>query len=127
MTTATLNGAKKQFDAYRPSHETSRKPGLLLWNGRIGDILFWSDGVRVHYDPAGDDEEGPVEKVTLQFHSHLVTVYGHELMRFFIDCQKHLPDFLRVSSDEEILRGSGTIITRIKIEEPQKEKGRKTG
>lgn len=123
-TAAPFNGAKQKFDTYKANHESCRKPGLMFWNEFGGTVLYWSDLVRVGYQVNGDEDEAPLEKVTLGFHAHFVTVRGHRLEGFFFDCQKHIADVVRVSPDEEILGSSkGPIITRITIDSPKKAKG----
>lgn len=115
----------KELFSYKAVHETALKPGLTFWIGPAGETFFWADLVRVRYHPRADDADGslssaPEECITLLFQQTEVRIRGHQIKPIFFDCQRHLADYVRVSSREAIMSGSGLIVTAVEITEVKK-------
>ena len=117
----------KELFTYKAVHETALKPGFTFWVGPVGETFFWADLVRVRYHPRAEDAEGtlssaPEECITLVFHQVEVRIRGHQIKPIFFDCQRHLADYVRVSSREAIMTGSGLIVTAVEIRDVKRQR-----
>lgn len=115
----------KELFSYKAVHESALKPGIMFFNGPLVEMFFWVDLVRVRYHPRADDAEGTVSSAPeecIVFHQFEIRIRGHQIKPIFLDCQRHLADYVRVSSREAIMNGSGLIVTAVEIRELSKKR-----